>query len=360
MRLSRKAVIHPPNVQHVDWNRLVAVARHHRVVPLVWSNLQRYQADLKPPSLVLQTLRNEYQTNALRVLRQVSHLVKIGDALAMEGVPVLPLKGVALAGLYYGDLTLRHAGDLDLLIAPEHLSTAKLVLGRLGFTRVADITHHAMADPEVEDLRFKYHLIYVSSDGAPVEVHFSLHPNPHLMPVDVTEVLYAGRVVQCGKVAFKAMSDDLQFFFLATHGARHEWRRLQWLYDLGAIINHCGPESLLEWLSTGRELGLINPIAQGLILVGRLFGIPVDDSVARAFKGSARIRYMVKRAEKAMFAPFDGAGAEGAPPVTFGLRLYRMCISSRPNYHLYELERVIHGIRRRFATDASNIVEPAP
>ena len=43
-------------------------------------------------------------------------------------IPFIPLKGSVLASQVYGNLALRHAGDIDLLVAPQHVELADQLL----------------------------------------------------------------------------------------------------------------------------------------------------------------------------------------------------------------------------------------
>ena len=54
-------------------------------------------------------------------------------ALAGDEIPALPLKGVCLAARYYGDVSARYAGDIDLLVPSACLARADAVLRGLGY-----------------------------------------------------------------------------------------------------------------------------------------------------------------------------------------------------------------------------------
>ena len=52
------------------------------------------------------------------------------------GLPVLFLKGASLAAVAYGNLGLRSAKDIDLLVSPETLVPATALIVRAGYRRL--------------------------------------------------------------------------------------------------------------------------------------------------------------------------------------------------------------------------------
>lgn len=82
------------------------------LVPLVWRRLT--DAGVEDPDLprMKGIHRRTWYLNQQR-LDEVARLVAALDA---EGIPMLVLKGAALAPLYYGDVGLRPMGDIDLLV----------------------------------------------------------------------------------------------------------------------------------------------------------------------------------------------------------------------------------------------------
>ena len=215
--LKHKAATPPPDMENVDWHRLVALARHHRVVPLIWRNLEK-RPDVVVPEWVSEDLRDAYRHNALHGLRLTAHLVRITGKLSEAGIRAVPLKGICLAARYYRDIASRHAGDIDLLIAPADLDRAHQLLLALGYLRVANKTHVVVPEPFTEEMYFRFHFIFISPDGVVVELHFRLHFNPDILAVDLDDILAAGATVPLGKASLPVMPDALQFVFLATHG----------------------------------------------------------------------------------------------------------------------------------------------
>jgi hypothetical protein len=73
------------------------------------------------------------QTNLHKALFLSRELIRVVDRLQAISVDVLPYKGVALAETVYGDIALRQAGDIDLLIRPQDFARARKSLRELGY-----------------------------------------------------------------------------------------------------------------------------------------------------------------------------------------------------------------------------------
>ncbi len=89
-------------------------------------------------------------------------LERILQAFDEAGIPVIVLKGAALAATVYEDIGLRPMGDLDLLIHPEDFSQAIRRMRSLGFS-LEKITYHA---------------VFKGGSGKqfPIEIHWSIVP----------------------------------------------------------------------------------------------------------------------------------------------------------------------------------------
>jgi hypothetical protein len=116
----------------IDWPLLLASARQHRLLPLLYHRLRQLDAGSVPEE-VMAHLRTAYYTNLLRNEWLRAQLQEIVAALRQDGVDSLVLKGGALAWTIYPSPAQRPMADLDLMVRPEHGERAAAVLGSLGF-----------------------------------------------------------------------------------------------------------------------------------------------------------------------------------------------------------------------------------
>lgn len=118
------------------WNLLLDLADRHGAQPLLCqalTGIEAADADAVPPA-ELSTLRRRNQINLHKALFLSRELIRIVECLAALGIEVMPYKGVALAELAYGDIALRHAGDIDLLIRSRDFARTRDAVRELGYT----------------------------------------------------------------------------------------------------------------------------------------------------------------------------------------------------------------------------------
>ena len=108
----------------VDWELLVHAAQVHGVAPLLYHALREAGWPEQMPSRLRNDLQAAYhKTTAQNMLlyQELSRiLTAVQGSLAPGQIPVVVLKGAALAATIYPSIGLRPMGDLDLLV-PKHL-----------------------------------------------------------------------------------------------------------------------------------------------------------------------------------------------------------------------------------------------
>jgi Uncharacterised nucleotidyltransferase len=117
----------------VDWNRFLMLANRNSVTPMVGARLGAEGA-ANLPRQVARALRLSYEVNALRSHHLTGCAVEIVDSFGAAGVPLIAIKGPALAIAAYGDVAMRVFGDLDFMVRLEDLTRATAALERVGYS----------------------------------------------------------------------------------------------------------------------------------------------------------------------------------------------------------------------------------
>src|SRR5262249_37536685 len=84
-----------------DWVQVLYIARAGRVAPLVYCHAAPLGLLSTAPASVAASLRDEYCRTLVQNRRLRTVLITLLDALGAEGIPILTLKGLALAYRYY-------------------------------------------------------------------------------------------------------------------------------------------------------------------------------------------------------------------------------------------------------------------
>jgi hypothetical protein len=120
----------------LHWDSLLAKARLQRIEPLVAHHLMSSELCELVPLHVLEKVRNIYYSNLARnvlLQNELSHLLPI---FHQECIAVIVLKGAALLGSIYQDISLRPMLDLDILVKPEHLDRTEAIALSQGYIQV--------------------------------------------------------------------------------------------------------------------------------------------------------------------------------------------------------------------------------
>ncbi|MCX6545002.1 MAG: nucleotidyltransferase family protein [Acidobacteria bacterium] len=157
------------NLSEAEWERLLALAKHHDVVPVAYARLK--ERDVVPPPPTAARLRQAYLVSAARNVRLFDELAKILGAFEAAGIQVVPFKGASLARTAYGDIALRPMADLDLWVRREHIEAARSAMESLGYAPPSeaggDYAWQAALTGETQ----------MSKEHAPlVELHWKIFP----------------------------------------------------------------------------------------------------------------------------------------------------------------------------------------
>jgi hypothetical protein len=164
----------PTDGGELDWERLLAMARWHRLGPLLWDHLRQAGPELAVPHEVLAAFRDDARKATARSVNLQHELDRLLALLESSGVPALLLKGAALveAGAY-PDRGLRVMVDLDVLVpADELVRVHSLVAETLGYT-----VRGMRVSPD-DAARWHHHYQLVRGNGSIIiELHRRMFPD---------------------------------------------------------------------------------------------------------------------------------------------------------------------------------------
>jgi hypothetical protein len=169
---------------------------------------------------------------ALAIAREAGAIARL---LGAAGIECLFLKGPFLSARYYGDLGLRDAGDLDLLVPEDAVWAADAILQAAGYSRFKP--RRALAGGRARMYLDTQHEIgYWSPDRhLPVELHWRFADCKALQHATFAELFERSHVLAIGPLTVRALSPVDSFVHLAIHGSLVAWPRLKWVADLAFV-----------------------------------------------------------------------------------------------------------------------------
>ncbi|NBO66854.1 MAG: hypothetical protein EBU88_18755, partial [Acidobacteria bacterium] len=118
----------------IDWGQLIERGRYLLTLPLLRYNLIQAEALSQVPVEFQEVLREAAADWAARELGATSEARRLILLFQAHGIQAIPLKGIALMlGGYYPQPGLRPALDIDLLVPPDQIEMADLLLAQHGY-----------------------------------------------------------------------------------------------------------------------------------------------------------------------------------------------------------------------------------
>ncbi|WP_190518578.1 nucleotidyltransferase family protein [Planktothrix sp. FACHB-1365] len=195
--------------ENIDWVKLIEMANYHKVMPLLYSNLNGICPEAVPKP-ILTKLRLEFQFNTRKSLLLSGELVRLLNLFETQGIPLLPFKGPVLAAAAYGNLLLRQFSDLDILIHTSDIERSKALFLSEGYQMKIE---RVELTPEQEKVFLRSDQIYqfVREAAYPflhpkkeilVELHWGIMPQYFSFPIDdqglwenLDSLVIAGRTI---------------------------------------------------------------------------------------------------------------------------------------------------------------------
>ena len=216
---------HPATDVDFDWDKFFAFTEKNRLETLCAAGAAKLS--YKPEQLNKLHLQARQLTE--RTMQQIQLLAFLAGDFRQAGIRVLSMKGPLLAAEIYGDPSLRHSNDLDLLVSAADFEAAKERILAMGFTEQFAPTLQKKKSRKIQaKMGEDMHAVFVKNDLC-VELHWRIS---FRYPVSFEELwenreekMLLGQQVSClGRM------DNL--IYLICHGVGHGYSRLRWLVDL--------------------------------------------------------------------------------------------------------------------------------
>jgi hypothetical protein len=256
--------------QSIRWKLLFELADRHGVLPFFSPALAELEGDAVPPA-ELSRLRQSDQHNLHKALLLSRELIRIVDHVSELGLEVMPYKGVALAEAIYGDIALRQAGDIDLLIHPQDLSRVRDAVRELGYT-----PHLAFSAAEEHAyLSSGYEYAFDGAAGPNLlEVQWAIQPRFYSIDFDMPDLFQRAVTITVAGHPMKTPSLEDLFLVLSAHAAKHVWGRLIWLCDIARLMSV--PTLNWSWIASQAEaFGISRLVSVTMLLANRLLDVAI-------------------------------------------------------------------------------------
>ncbi len=272
----------------LNWDEVASLVQRHGVVGQFCTVMGK-RGWISVPAETKVRLKNCRTRQAVRALGQVAELTRVGRLFSGAGIPLIPLKGVALSQELYGDPCVRSSCDLDILVKLEDVEKAEELLIHAGYRHELGFKNLPESQKRHIISTFHHHEYIHDARG----VHIELHWRSYLWSKEqVTALWDTGKSSTWLDAGLMQLSTEEEILFLDDHGARHGWPCLKWLSDIAMLMQNmtedtwrslynraaffdlqrvvCQTAALLEWIygieppQVFRELSASKGVVQGL------------------------------------------------------------------------------------------------
>jgi len=250
----------------VNWERFLQQAAEHAVAPLVYDTVRNESESLPP--WVREELRTAYYQAAARNTLFYRELVAIVRRFHQANVPLILLKGAALAQGTYRNLALRPMSDLDLLVPSDFMLRAEELLARRGYTILEGAESH---------LRHMTFELPDSDTSTHVEIHSHIVSSPYYRRAIPEEWLWRDPVeLLIDGVPALTPAPQVSIVHSCLHFLDHTGTRgsLLWLCDIAEVAR----DTDLDWDGLAQKLcefTIALPVRAVLLECQELLGLPI-------------------------------------------------------------------------------------
>jgi hypothetical protein len=309
----------------LDWERLVVLAARHKMLPLAWWHLRQEARGIPSEGAVV--LQRAFAQNAGRMLRLSGELLQLSKLFAGEGILMVPYKGPALGVYLYGNLALRQAGDLDLLVRRRDVGRSRALLLERGYR-----PRHALSPGGEEFMvRSRYSEVFERPDDSVVELHWAFTNGDVALPLDLDVLAPNLRMMPLGGDAVPMFGVEDLLLILCVHGSKHRWDRLEWLCGVAELLR--GEAATLDWehaVTRASTIGARRMLLLGLLLAHQLLNAPVPERVLQRARGDRTVARLAAEVP-GLFLADAVVGEEAGNLAT---DLFRLQLRERPRDRL--------------------------
>ncbi len=333
----------------LDFDYLVITAQAHGLLPLLHKNIS--SASDQVPAHVLSRLKRESVANSQNVLHLIGKQLAVYKLLYASGIRVALFKGPLLAKMAYGEVSLRQAGDIDILINRKHFSKARKCLESLGYEMFPPITSSQLGS----HLRNHCEIQFVRDDWfTVVDLHWDFAPRSFVFKVEVDEVLARLQTVCLAPTIVTTFGPEDSVLYQAMHGAKHLWRRLEWITSLAETVRASLPidwDVLLDRAARARATRILG---LGLRLVEKFSDVEVPVSVLSPLDPDGEMYRMAQEIGDRLFTTYGAA--DSTETNLFNLRimdrkrdvllsaLHAIFVPTLPDWQALSLPSSLHSL----------------
>lgn len=273
--------------QSVNWERVLDLARRHRVRPVLNKAVNALKDDIEIPGETVEKLRQYHQQIGHENILNARELIQLITVFREKGVEIIPYKGVVLAQEAYNDVGLREMSDIDFLIKLNDFSVIKATLLDRAYVPSKHIPEEFESIFFRQNFEYNFDLYVGNHRKFHVEPHWKIGFRRWQTDLDLEDIVALTTKRNFFGTEIHMLTPE--GFLLTTclhHGGEDRWNSLKYICDVAAILFRF--EKDMNWellLRESDKLKVTNIILLGIGVAVSTFDAPVPDDVRHLIAG---------------------------------------------------------------------------
>ena len=271
----------------LDWHYLLNLASRHRLLPLLYYNLNSICPELVHED-ILGELKDKFNANVRKNLMLTGEMIKVLNLLESEGITAVPYKGPVLASMAYGNIGLREFSDIDIFIQEADVLEAKKLLLSNDFVLCFEFNH--ITDKFYLKTQREYGLLNTNT-GVVTELHWDFHGPFFYLPLETDYFYDSLKTIDINGFTVSSFTPENLFIILCIHNAKHDWGKLGWICDISQLIQNYKMDWTLILEKSGK-LGIQRIVNINFSLANDLFKLNLPEDILHSLNSDPVIKKM--------------------------------------------------------------------
>lgn len=272
----RKKYVKFKRDEKINWNEVIEEAEAHKVVPLIYSSINRTEALNIMDEITLNILKKKVFKSSITQSSHIKNVASILEEFNNAVIPIIVLKGLVVRD-YYPIPDLRTMCDADVLVKEKDLEKVSSLMISLGFNQINEKDDHGA------------HVVFYKGSTI-FEVHWTLINDSFFKGDKSFEDMIWDNTIEVEVGRVKALSLSLED--LAVHLCAHMAVHLAYsgfgvrqLTDLVVLVEQKGRE--IDWTSfirKAKESGVYKFSIAIFTICNKLFDMEIPEDIKKEEK----------------------------------------------------------------------------
>ncbi len=262
------------DIQDVDVSQLWKFIQKHKL-QAVLHEVSSHQNFGLPPHFMAR-LKNRYRKQVFKKLFIIQELLSIQAAHELQGILLIPYKGIAIGELFYNDVNQRDFGDIDFAIEEENIPASAEIMRELGYAELKEESNFE----KPKDSR-SYHIDYAWVKKSPngqyachAEIHWQTTNSALYSPAQFSALENKTEKTKVGNTEIILFSKvENAYLMILHHGIVDGWFELRHLVDLVVTLKALSEEEQATLKTRLEETKLLTSFHYGVQLCRDILGV---------------------------------------------------------------------------------------